>query len=145
VVKKRGQLPWWELKDAEPKQFSPGTCVTHCGKEPNRFPNSPRWYRPGEYAISIVEGKLNVTKAVYAAFGRSYIPGDTVRHFKVGLLQDNEYWVYSQPSERNPIHGRISAPVHGTSIKEHRAWWDRSERVTLEALVAGPEVEHVPL
>ncbi|UGT59517.1 hypothetical protein [Nocardia asteroides] len=103
----------------------------------------PRWHR--EFALSVVGGKLDVEKAVYAAFGRSYLPGDIVRYFKVGELQDNEYWVYQWPTRRNPQHGRVSAPVRGDCVDEHRAWWERSDRVKLSKLIAGPEVEHVPL
>lgn len=140
AVKKRGK-PWWEQEVVKGEDLSADATVTQCGKAPDIFNAQPRFAQ--EFALSVIEGALDVEQAVHAAFRRSLYTTDIVRHFVAGDLQSHDYWVYRYPTRPNPLHGRISAPVGGASVEAHKAWWERPERVTLEQLVAGPEVQHV--
>lgn len=133
---------WWEYDSGETDELPPETVVSQCGKVAKlgmraRFNERPRFNR--EFALSVIEGRHNSETAVRLAFGRPLAPGDTVRYFVVGKLQANGYWVYSYPTNSNPRHGRISAPVHSTDVDRHKAWWARPDRVTLEALTDGQE------
>jgi len=113
----------------------PGTdCLSQYGR--TYFREQPRWEEitPPETDISMQHGDLTAAEVALIVTRRPPRRGDRVRHFYVSDLEDASYWVRGDPNPAPPRHCSVTAPMTPACTPQCKAWWENSQRVTLESL-----------
>jgi len=119
---------------AAPVPLPPTDCLSQYGT--TYFREHPRWEgaTPPETDVSMQHGQLTAAEVARVITRRPPQRSDRVRHFYVGELEDNEYWVRADADPSLPRHCSVTSPMAPACTPECKAWWENSGRVTLESL-----------